>query len=380
MRHARIESGAVIADGPDVPSGVVFLDLGVTCPEWLTLLARTANLDELLASLAPAISARDALDEVCYLVGKDYVERLVYEIDELGEDSIPYFNVRTSAAQYASEDMGLGELALHVLYWQLSSAPQNSIVLIEEPETFASPRSQRALVDLVCKYCETRGLCVVITSHSLGIVGRLPIGHVRLLFQGGTGAGVVTPPRPHQLNEVLGVPVRPVALLLVEDDAARMLTALLIDKLDPDLRFVVQVQPVDGADGINAALKGFPENQLIRLVGVYDGGYEVNATGHHWPHVNLPGADGPERTLRQALAGRTRDLAVLARRDEEDVEIALGTVEGFDDHDWARALAERLAISIDRLFEHLLDVWLSVGANRDAANRFCSEVKGLVHG
>src|SRR2546427_11814656 len=114
--------------------------------------------------------------------------------------------------------------------------------------------------------------------------------------------GWSSPPRAHQLNEVLGVPVRPLALLLVEDNAASLLTGLLIDRLDPDLRYVVQIQTVEGAEGISAALRGLPDNQLIRLVGVYDGGYVVDPKGHEWEHVNLPGPDPPERALRQALA------------------------------------------------------------------------------
>lgn len=376
-KKAGIVAGKVVGDGTPQPCPVAFLDMGHEATQWLSLFETTTKMDELLAALAPAVSVAGELEEVRYLVGKEYVERLVYEIEEFG-DPIPYFAVKTRIAQYQSEDMGLGEMSLHALYWQFSKAPPNSIVLIEEPETFVSPRSQKAFVDLLCKYCETRGLCVILTSHSLGIVGRLPLESVSLLYHGAAGSGVVAPPRQHQVNEVLGVPLRPVAMLLVEDAAARLFTSLLIDKIDHDLRFIVQIQSVVGTAAIDAALEGFPDTDLITLIGAYDGGHEVNDKDHSWEHVVLPGDDGPERVLRSALAGRTDFLATALTQSQGEVAAALSAFEGHDDHDWIGALAQRLGVSIDRLFDVLIDNWLAVGANHEAGAQFCEGVRSII--
>ena len=96
-----------------------------------------------------------------------------------------YFEVTTEGVTYGSEMMGLGELALHLMLWHLERVEPQSIMLIEEPETHISPRSQQALLNVLARASARKKLWVIVTTHSAGIVARIPREHIRLVYRDG---------------------------------------------------------------------------------------------------------------------------------------------------------------------------------------------------
>jgi hypothetical protein len=116
-------------------------------------LGSLSNLDELLEAYSPAQLAESEVDKLSYLVGREYETVEIFEIgDETEGFAFPYMVVTAAGTKYGSEDMGLGELALHLTNWHLSRVPENSILLLEEPETHISPRSQHTLLNILAEY------------------------------------------------------------------------------------------------------------------------------------------------------------------------------------------------------------------------------------
>ena len=359
---------------------MTFLDPGPQCNRWLTLLEGQANLDELLEPLEPAESDAKEVEEISYLVGKTYDSRQVFEIEELGE-TIPYVSVRVGQASYSFSEMGLGELALNILHWQLSHAPRRSVVLIEEPETFVSPRSQRCLVDVICRYAVEREFFPIITTHSLGVAGRLPREKVVLVHGFSAGSpdiGVLQPPRDDQLNDVLGVPRRRTGLLLVEDTAAKLFAAAILDRVDPSLFGSFEFCHAGDATQIRQILECFPQTSIVTLVGLYDAGYDAQHSEPHWGYSFLPGDNPPERELRNALDAHPEIAAGALGRTVEELHAAAAALAGEDDHDWLTGLAERLGKSDEQLVDGLADAWLAAEANYDAAVALAGNVRALL--
>lgn len=124
------------------------------------------NLNDLLEPLSPRRLQGESLSEICQLIGRDYESVEVFEIDEIGDNILPYFRVSFCGISYGSESMGHGELALHVLYWQLTTLEGGGILLVEEPENRISTESQLALLNIIAKFSVESKLWIILTTHS----------------------------------------------------------------------------------------------------------------------------------------------------------------------------------------------------------------------
>lgn len=376
----RVTPEGVERDSNDTGFEVLFLDPGAQCNRWLRLMEDMANVEELLEPIEAAESDENELDEVNYLVGKSYISRKVYEIEEFDEP-IPFVKVEVPEASYGFLEMGLGELCLNVLHWQLSNAPKNSVILIEEPESFVSPRSQRCLVDVLCRLAVVRGFFPVLTTHSWGVAGRLPIDKVTLIHgrpAGSKNIGILQPPRPHQLNDVLAVPHQQKLLILVEDSTAEQFARAIIEHTDPDFLVSFEIAQMGSATRIRYLLEHFPKTKIIFLVGLYDAGYDAEHNKPNWDHRFLPGENPPERELRLMTKDRSDSLAITTRRDEQDILAALAALEGVDDHDWLIELARCLGKEVPSLVDSLVRVWLQDTKNQQAATTFVGELRELI--
>lgn len=115
------------------------------------------EFQDILDGLGPFEMLGDDIEAAKYVVGKDYATLAVYEINDYGPFEVwPYFEVTCDGITYTSEGMGRGELSLLTAFWGIHRAKRNSIIILEEPETFTSCRSQQALMDHIAMWCATK--------------------------------------------------------------------------------------------------------------------------------------------------------------------------------------------------------------------------------
>src|SRR5207249_4749613 len=104
---------------------------------------------------------------------KEYSECKIFEVPEYDEiEKFPYFKATSNGVSYGSETMGQGELSLLIVLWELLTLPKNSILLLEEPETHVSPRSQEALMNVIAQNIVEKGIWTIVTTHSPVIVSK----------------------------------------------------------------------------------------------------------------------------------------------------------------------------------------------------------------
>ena len=70
-------------------------------------------------------------------------------------------------------DVGFGVSQVLPVLTMLLSAPEGSIILLEQPELHLHPNAQAALADLLLDVAEKRNLQLIVESHSEHIVRRL---------------------------------------------------------------------------------------------------------------------------------------------------------------------------------------------------------------
>jgi len=361
-------SGTRTASQPELEGEFVWLD-----PSYAAMLIQhqivgDAAFADLLESTGPRALPAEELAAANFVVGKEYSELRVWEIQDYGLLAVmPYFRVRTGDIEYGAENMGRGELALLVALWTLNRTKKNAIVVIEEPETYVSSRSQDALMDLIAKACDERGLWIIVTTHSPVVIRRLPNPHVVMLATDGAKSMLIPDPRDHQIASILGGGVSYENLLLTEDQCGKTFTLKLCELLDPDLRRQVVAVVMGGDSRTDTVLSALPkpERWSTKIVGVYDGDVRGAARPYlHWPIVFLPGNAAPEALLRDAAndAQGRQQLSIALDVPLANITVALQAAAGRDHHDWHEEFARVLGPDKVTVTRALSKVWLSLNA------------------
>lgn len=348
--------------------GVHWIDPGFLGAKLKRLFSEMQNLEELLEALSPRELPDKERQILSYMVGKDYDACLIYEIEDYNnEPTIPYFRVTAGGVTYGSEMMGLGEMSLHLLYWYLETVTQDAVILIEEPETHISPRSQSALLDILVKFSLEKQLCTILTTHSPAIVCKIPNEHVRLLFRHLGAVNIISNPSDSALHTSVGIEQRRAGVLLVEDRTAKAFLSAWLEHYDHTILQVYEIIDVGSEGQIVAALKGLPKFSDIRIIGVFDGDMRAKDATYNFPHAFLPGDTAPEQLLRSTANSRAAALAERAHCTLEHMLLNLAELAGQDHHDWLVQLSKSLNKSQEWLLSELVALWLESEENQQTS-------------
>jgi energy-coupling factor transporter ATP-binding protein EcfA2 len=361
--HLGAANFAEYRNSVEPPAEVVFLDTATTVPAILRLLRSDQNLGDLIEGVSPRALDGDDLNSVRQMVGRDYEKVEIFEISDYQEfERLPYFRVAAGGTSYSSESMGTGELALLLLFWVIQASPHRSVLLLEEPESFIAPRSQRIFIDWLATQILLKQCFVVLSTHSGIIAERFPPEAISLCTRAGASTVIQHRPPTHVLVERLGILSHRRCLVLVEDAAAQALAGALLRTLEPRLHIECDIVVAGSNGAITKALIGLPRitSKRIVAIGLLDGDQGgLDTTGVHWPIVLLPGTRGPEALLRDICSeARLPDLMTALGLTQVQLETALGGVEGANDHDWLVGLVTAIETSEAALFRSLVPLWV----------------------
>lgn len=342
--------------------------------------ANIADLD----AYSPREYNVNELEDISYAVGKSYTSCLVYEIDDYDSNGgiIPYFRVQSEGIVYGAEMMGLGELAIHLLYWIINRIGNDSVLLLEEPETFVSPRAQIHIMNYLAKRSFEKGIWTIITTHSLGIVSNVPLEHVRLLYRDNNSLQIIDHPTRYQLNSLIGIPFSFSGILMVEDEVAKHLLTSIISNLDQDLLRKFDIVVCGDNSKITDALRKFPvlDRRWLSIIGVYDGDMRssIEFKTQQWPFVFLPTNVAPEVMFKLYFKNNTVELSDILQKRQSDVDFAFHEADTYDHHDWLKALCEHTQMKEDNMVSVMTTIWLKEQDNKLIAEDFLSQLKGCI--
>ncbi|MDU0641558.1 ATP-dependent nuclease [Pseudomonas aeruginosa] len=343
-----------------------------------------SEFHSLLEPLSPIKLSNDELEILQYITNKSFETCDIFEITEYSElDPLPYFRVQSNGVEYGSESMGLGELSLLTIFWKLRVLPRNSILIIEEPETHVSPKSQRALMDIVAKYSDEHKISIILTTHSPAIISKIPQDRIILINREINKTRVQHGIRKSQINELLGEPRQYRGLILVEDKAAQQFLISLASIINTGLLDQFEILDAKGADSIRQSLTNLPKVKTpwLNILGIFDGDMrkEINPTNFKWPCTFLPGDQSPECILRESARGNVEFINRLSDRfykTTEEIHIALQHVEGLDIHDWYTQLPRHLGCEHMDLMRVLVENWLT--NNQETGKAFIDSISALL--
>lgn len=379
---------AVGAEGPAAREvmGVdaVFLDAGAAAWRVRERFARDQDLASLLEGTESRRLQGRELEEVSYVLGRDYESLDVFEIEggapplhagEEPEDAtstlsaiLPYFRVRCGG-DYGTESMGQGELVANLVLWVLRRVEKNSVVLLEEPESHLCPFSQERLADVIAYYVSQRGLRILISSHSEAILRKAPSSLMRLLIEKDGHVQCVAVHRGDHVLHELGVASVRRGIVLVEDGVAAAFARAWLSTADHPLLRTLAIVPVAGGESVLRSWLKFPAFEGVpRIVGLFDGdqnprsvedGPSKEARSKSWPCAYLPGRQAPEIEIRRAFETDTAKAAVACGTGAEVLTRALQKCRGMDHHDWIHEVARETAVDVAALARAAFQVLLS---------------------
>lgn len=316
------------------------------------------------------------IEEVSFLARREYRAVKLFENDLFG-DPFPYFEVSQGDSRYDSRTMGSGELAAFYIWWSLRNAEHQSIILIEEPESYLSPGSQDAVASLLAaKVLSGRHVCIA-TSHSAPIIGSCNKESLRFLSKVGGNTISVDNPLPIQLKS-LGIEQNVQAVVFVEDRAGERLGRFILEKYDAPLARRVDFSIRNGHGEVTSAIRAVDNTQRMKFVGWYDGDMRGDAAlaAVRERAAFLPGELRVERIFRNLVSENPNPLATAINFDR--LEEVLSGLEGSEDHDWYADLCRELGRSQEQLFPILLQQWMSIEENEQAARAAYEALSALI--
>ncbi|MCC6698740.1 MAG: hypothetical protein IT365_24155 [Candidatus Hydrogenedentes bacterium] len=363
----------------ELPIQVVWIDPGFEIPKLIEAFRNGKNLDEAIRQVEPKEFTKDEVASLSRLVGKDYEKCAAYELEGFADrDVCPYFRVRAHFQEYGTEAMGLGEASIHYTNWALSRIQPESVILLEEPETYVSARSQAALMDRLAEVCVKQNCSAIVTTHSPHVFESVPPRHTLILVRDGDAINAVVKESERARLMALAVPphYQKQGFLLVEDRVARAIAVSWLSRSDPEL--LVRWRLVDqGSTGeVLGGLQHFPDaKEWFGAVGLLDGDERIKGHTSARPLCFLPGDCAPEILLRHAIRSSPGLIADKLDLDRELFRIAVGSVEGMEHHDWLIELAKASNVAFDKLVDAAFEVWAADEENAALCARSLSELR-----
>jgi predicted ATPase len=370
----------------DITEGVPYLFIDLYSANEVLKLYHEKDIFEVVKDqLEPYNLKPHQLLEISQICGKEYSGVSIYEMEEVGQYSrFPYFKVISKNVEYGSDMMGFGEHALFYLYWNLISAGKDSIIIVEEPETFVSAYSQECLLNFIAKYSAENGIWFLISTHSPTILKNIPNKNIFLLNTTSDNEILITTPTDNtDYENFLRIKLEKIGVVFTEDEVSLYFAQTWMSHYSRTLEKQFTFQKLNGESQLKEALSFVKiDNSPFKIIGVFDGDMNGKLNGgiiekFNWPHLVLPGLYAPEIELKNATIKSIPKLALRAHRSEIELKIIIDRLSTLDHHDWLIELEREIGFGMKGLVKILFSLWIEIPENVPLSDLSFEEFKKI---
>lgn len=254
-------------------------------------------------------------------------------------------------AKYSENNMGFGEGRVFYTVNSLETAPEQSLFVIEEPETSLHEHAQYELAKYLIDVCLRRKHQVILTTHSRAILNALPRQSRKLLYRDGAKVCVSNHTSTAEATGHLTLGHSRERTVLVEDIRAKVLLTEIIRATKPQLLRGIRITFVGNDDVVAAMTKRFREDGHS-VVGVRDGDRGENARQFLF---KLPGDSGPEEEVFGCASVHEHLRSKYGLEWNEWSALH----NDIDHHDWPSAVATEISKTDEGLWEELCATYVA---------------------
>jgi predicted ATPase len=397
-------SGQPFKQIPEISADVISIDPANEIPRLQAFFRSVSNIDEELRQHEPILLDSGERDLLNYLVGREYESVSIIDLNDdyadgdiatteaktpvaelVDNEALMYFTVRNAGVEYSVESMGLGELSLIYLFWRLHRARKNSIILIEEPESFIATASQLAMIDVIAHYVDTKNLWVCMSTHSEHILARIPEKDIFALTREANGKHTVrrSVRREQHLAQLRLLP-RTEGYVFCEDWVGVHFARRLLELEGSPIGSTFQFLPLFGDSKIERMLQTYPKGRsVLPILSLFDGDVRSKADfpkSPAWPFTYLPGERPPEELLICHAREHAAEVDSLLHVEPGTTSRLLGSLVGFDFHDQLSDFSTQADRPISWIISAFTSAWHKDETNQAATTELVDQLTKFCEG
>lgn len=355
---------------------VVYFDSAAESSKLHDFIKGIKSIDDAINGIDPIVLEGEEVALLRYVTGKLYEEVMIYEIDAYDGVTIPFIRAKDRGVEYDVRGMSLGEVSCVMLLWVIRRAKRNSLILLEEPETYISSSAQECLMDYIVKHSVQSPSTFVITTHSPKLVRKLPPESLKFLYASNNGSRFAKSQNTKELLRQIGLDISRRSIILVEDRAAREFLQLVLSKFDRTLDSESIIVDVGGESNISHALDLLPTRMRhLKVAGVYDADMRGKIKSRKDWHVDLlPCSNSIENEFQSIVSEYAEKMAEELGYSEEFVRMLDAQHRGKNEHDWFEDFGKDIGLRYEQIMLSFFNVWLRIGDNENNCRELVSRL------
>jgi hypothetical protein len=202
--------------------------------------------------------------------------------------------------------MGFGEGRVLYMVDLLEDAPEQSLFILEEPETSLHEDAQYCLAKYLIDVCNRRHHQIILSTHSSVILDALPSDSRKLLFRDVDGVTEYPGISSTRARAVLSGGHQRALTVCVEDDFAELVVTEIIRRYEPSLLKAVKIVPIGSKEAFQEAIR-LLKKVGHKAIGIRDGDVGSNPQENLF---SLPGTRPPESEVysQRAVVNYIKEL------------------------------------------------------------------------
>lgn len=253
----------------------------------------------------PEVISNEELNYMSQILGKDYKAGIFVEHKLFKNPGLSIL-FTTPNLTYSEAFAGSGEMAVATLVRQICKAPENSLVLLDEPEVSLHPKAQKQMRYFLLEQTKKKKLQVIICTHSPALIEDFPASAIKVFIQLPDGRFQVESDRqPEEAFHIIGQSYFNKTHIFVEDKLAKEILQAVINNMGEATASLFEIQyGPGGADVMYQDIANHVRRDLsIKEFFLFDGDKKPS-TGHLDPST-FPEKDLTESFLKEKIKEQT---------------------------------------------------------------------------
>jgi predicted ATPase len=191
---------------------------------------------------------------------------------------------------YSENNMGFGEARIIHLVSLLENSPEQSLFVLEEPETALHENAEYELAKYLIDVCSRRHHQIILSTHSSTILKALPSPARKLIISTHSGIDCVNGASVAETKSILSEGRSRDIVICVEDEFAKELVRAILRSTSRELVKTVTIEALGDKDAVGDFVRKIhPSNR--RVIGIRDGDVGESPDDGLF---SLPGSRAPE--------------------------------------------------------------------------------------
>ena len=180
------------------------------------------------------------------ILGKEYKQIQIVEHSLYGGQFAKTVVISDDSLEYSEAFAGSGESSVIILVDEILDAKNNSLILLDEPETSLHPMAQKKMMDFISNTVKRNHHQVVISTHSPFFIQSLPPYAIKMLITNADGIEILPFSYPEDAFGLLGADELAKKTVFVEDRLSVEIVKRYIKLAHPTLVDAIDVKAISG--------------------------------------------------------------------------------------------------------------------------------------